>query len=212
MTQHPTLPHATPETVWAAFQETDRRMKETDRQMQETDRRMQETDRLMQETYLQMKETDRKMQETDRRMKELQKLVGSWTNNHGLFAEEYFINCFKRKKKNFFGEEYKELRSPVFFDNGQLKDEYDLVMYNHSSVAIVEVKYKAHINDIQIVIKKTETFRILFPDYKDYKIYLALASMSFYPELEQECLSQGIIVIKQVGGMVVIDDGRMKVF
>jgi len=38
----------------------------------------------MQETDRRMQETDRRMQETDRRMKELQKLVGSWTNNHGL--------------------------------------------------------------------------------------------------------------------------------
>jgi len=200
MTQPPTLPHATPESVWAGFKETER---------------------LMQETYLQMKETDRivkenalQMQETDRRMKELQKLVGSWTNNHGLFAEEYFINCFKKKKTNFFGERFIELKCPLFLHNQDLKlqDEYDIVIINHSSVAIVEVKYKAHINDIQMVIKKAETFRILSPDYKNYKIYLALASMSFYPELEQECLCQGIAVIKQVGDTVVINDEGLKVF
>ena len=191
MVQPPTFPHATPETVWAAFQETDRRMQETDRQIQETKQ-------IIQENALQMKE--------------LQKLVGSWTNNHGLFAEEYFINCFKKKQTNFFGEEFEELRSPLYLFNKHLADEYDIVLYNNTSVAIIEVKYKAHINDISKLIKKAETFRILSPDYKTYKIYLGLASMSFYPELEQECLDKGIAVIKQVGDAVLINDTTLKVF
>jgi len=79
-------------------------------------------------------------------------------------------------------------------------------------VAIIEVKYKAHINDIPTMLKKAETFRILYPEYKDFKIYLGLASMSFYTELEQECIEQGIAVIKQVGDKVVINDTKLKAF
>ena len=179
------------ESVWTALMENRELMKETDRLM---------------------KETDRKMQDTDRRMKKLQTLVGSWTNNHGLFAEEYFINSFKKKQTLFFGEEFQEIRSPLYLNNGHLEDEYDIVMYNHKAIAIVEVKYKAHTNDIPTVIKKAETFRTLSPDYKNYKIYLGLASMSFYPELEQECIEQGIAVIKQAGDTVVINDIHLKTF
>jgi hypothetical protein len=36
--------------------------------------------------------------------------------------------------------------------------------------------------------------------------------MAFYPELEQECIAQGIAIIKQVGDKVVIHDGHLKVF
>ena len=85
-------------------------------------------------------------------------------------------------------------------------------MYNGAYVAIIEVKYKAHKSDLPKVLKKAETFRILCPDYKDSKIYLGLASMSFYPELEQECFDQGLAVIKQVGDTVVIMDEHLKVF
>jgi hypothetical protein len=63
-----------------------------------------------------------------------------------------------------------------------------------------------------VVLKKAETFRILFPHYKEFKIYLGLASMSFYPELEQKCISKGIAIIKQVGDTVVINDTHLKVF
>jgi len=85
-------------------------------------------------------------------------------------------------------------------------------MYNDSYVAIVESKFKAHQKDIPKVLKKAETFRILCPDYKDYKIYLGLASLTFYPELEQECIEHGIAIIKQVGDTVVINDAHLKVF
>jgi hypothetical protein len=36
--------------------------------------------------------------------------------------------------------------------------------------------------------------------------------MSFYPELEQECISEGIAVIKQIGDTVVINDEHLKIF
>jgi len=185
------LQPVTPETVWAILQEVAQSQKETDRKMQET---------------------DRQMQETDRRMKELQKTVGGWANNHGAFAEEYFFNSFENGKTNFFGEKFDEIAKHLKNRWQGVEDEYDIVLYNHTSVALIEVKYKANINDIPNVLKKAETFRLLFPQYKDFKIYLGFASMSFYPELEEECINQGIAVIKQVGDTVVINDKNLKVF
>ena len=187
----PNFPQATFESVWAALQETDR---------------------IVKENALQMKETDRKMEKTDRKMEKLQELLGSWSNNHGSFAEEYFFNSFDEGKQNFFGEHFNEIEKNLKVRKHDLRDEYDIVMYNDSYIAIVESKFKAHKNDIPKVLKKAETFRILCPDYKDFKIYLGLASMSFYEELEQECIAEGIAVIKQVGDTVVINDENLKVF
>jgi len=179
-----TLQPATPETVWAMLQENAR-------QMQETDRRMQETDRIM---------------------KELQKQFGGMAKNQGDFAEEYFFNSFEKGRTNFFGEKFDIIKKKVTSVWQGVEDEYDIVLYNHASVAIIEVKYKAHKNDIPDVLKKAETFKILYPYYKDFKIYLGLASMSFFPELEEECIKEGIAVIKQVGDTVVINDKHLKVF
>jgi hypothetical protein len=36
--------------------------------------------------------------------------------------------------------------------------------------------------------------------------------MSFYPELEQKCINEGIAVIKQVGDTVVINDTNLKAY
>jgi hypothetical protein len=36
--------------------------------------------------------------------------------------------------------------------------------------------------------------------------------MAFYTELEEECINEGIAVIKQIGDSVVINDKHLKVF
>jgi hypothetical protein len=172
------------------------------------------------ETRMQLKESstefDRRMKESnesyEKRMKKMEENMGNWSNNHGSFAEEYFFNSFENEQQNFFGEHFNKIRKKVKPVTKDLEDEYDIVMYNDSSIAIVEAKFKAHKNDIPKVLKKAETFKVLFPDYKDYKIYLGLASLSFYDELEQECIDLGIAVIKQVGDTVVIHDEHLKVF
>jgi len=182
------LPLVAPEVAWAAMLENNQFVRE------------------------QFAKTEKLIEKNELRMKKLQETMGSWANNHGCFAEEYFFNAFDEEQQNFFGEHFDEIEKNVKPKIKGFKDEYDIVMYNDKSVAIVEVKYKAHKNDIPKVLKKAETFRMFFPSYKDCKIYLGLASMSFYDELEQECIDQGIAVIKQVGDTVVINDTNLKVF
>jgi len=148
----------------------------------------------------------------DRRMKKLEELTGSWANNHGTFAEEYFSNSFENGKQNFFGEKFDEMEKKVKGIKKGYKDEYDILLINGESVGIVEIKFKGHTNDIPKILKKAETFRVNFPEYANHRVYLGMASMAFYSELEQECINQGIAVVKQVGETVVINDAHLKVF
>ena len=187
------------ETVWAALQETDRLLKASSADF---DRRMREADQRREASNA----------EYERRIKRIDDLTGSWANNHGSFAEDYFFNSFENGRQNFFGEHFDDISKQLKNRWQGLEDEYDIVLYNHTAVAIIEVKYKSHPDNIPQVLKKADTFRILFPNYKDFKIYLGLASMSFAPDVEKECVNQGIAVIKQVGETVVINDANLKVF
>ena len=209
------------ESVWTLLQETAQLQKESsadfNRQLKKSEAKREKAnadfDRQLKESRAKFdKELKESRADFDERMKRLDKLIGNIGNNNGLIAEEYFFNSFEKGKTNFFGEKFDEIvKNLTHFWQG-LKDEYDIVMYNHTSVAIIEVKYKAHKSDIPDVLKKAETFRLIFPNYKDFKIYLGLATMAFYPELEQECIEQGIAVIKQVGETVIINDKHLKVF
>jgi len=201
------MPTATSESVWAMLREIAQSQKESDRKM---------------------KELVQSQKEHEKAIKELQRTVGKMTNDQDAFVdeccrmanaqdeffEEYFFNSFENGKQNFFGEKFDGISKQLKNRWQGVVDDFDIVFYNHSHslVAIIEVKYKACETDIPKVLKKAENFRFLFPYYKDFKVYLGLASMSFYPELEEECIKQGIAVIKQVGDTVVISDEHLKVF
>ena len=126
----------------------------------------------------------------------------------GIFIEEYFLTAFRYGNTTFFGEKFDNITLKV----RGLKDGYDIVFCNDASVALIEVKSKADMDDVPKVLKKADTFRIQFPYYKDHRVYLGLASMSFDKELEDDCEKQGIAIIKQVGDTVVINDEHLKVF
>jgi hypothetical protein len=187
------------ETVWAALQETNRIQKENERLFKEKAAEWEQQRKADNAAY-------------EKRMKRMDEEMGKWSNNQGCFAEEYFYNSFDYGQQNFFGEEFDEIKKGLKSYKNKIEDEYDIVLLNSVSVAIIEVKYKAHEKDVPTVLKKAETFKILFPDYKEFKIYLGLASMVFYPELEQKCIEEGIAIIKQVGDTVVINDKHLKVF
>ena len=172
----------TPESVWAGFHELRQIMKKNELKAEKS-RIEAEKSRI---------EAEKSRIEADKRMKKLEELMGSWATNHGFFAEEYFVNSFEQNKRNFFGEKFEELEKNVKGIKKDNKDEYDILLINGKSVGIVEVKFKAHEKDIPKILRKAQTYRVNFPEYQNHQIYLGLATMSFYPELERECNGQGI--------------------
>jgi hypothetical protein len=185
----------TPDIVWTALEETDRLLKES---ITAADKRIMRLEDVV----------DKQSKSLDK----LKDITGSHSNNLGSFAEEYFFNSFENGKRNFFGEKYDSIRRNVPAGLEGNEDEYDIVFVNGKSVALIEVKFKAHENDVPKVVKKAKTFRINYPKYKNHKIYLGLASMAFYPELEEKCKNNGIAIIKQDGDTVIINDKNLKAF
>ena len=106
-------------------------------------------------------------------------------DNIGMTTEDYFYNSLFNNP-TLGGIKFDIIRKNIHTRTKRLEDEYDIVLYNGDSIGLIECKYKAHENDLRRMIdKKTVNFRILFPDFEDYKIHLGLASFSFYPELEE---------------------------
>ncbi|MDR2149156.1 MAG: hypothetical protein LBE91_22170 [Tannerella sp.] len=192
------------ESVWAALQESNRFLTE----------KQAETNRILTEKFAELKEsqaeTDRQIEKVSQQIAKTEKLVGGISTNNGLIAEEYFFNSFEKGQKNFFGERFDDIKKNL--KGLETDDEYDIVMLNGHSTAIVEVKHKAHENDLTQILTKADTFRRNFQKCNTHKIYIGLASMAFYKELEEECKKQGIAIIKQIGDKVVIFDENLKTF
>lgn len=170
-----------------------------------------ETDRKFAETDKKIAETSEQMRETDRLVKSIAEQLGGISNNNGSVAEEYFYNSFDRKKE-FAHQHFDFIERNKEKSNGKQRAEFDIVMYNGKAIAIIEVKYKPHLNDIEKVLVKKEKFRNIVSYAKDKTIYLGLAGLAFPLDVETAALESGIAVIKQVGDNMVILDERIKKF
>jgi len=208
--------------VKTMFAEAEKRSSKFDQALEksreEFDRRMAESDARFKQSN---EEYNRKMAASDarfeqrneafdRKFEKMHELMGSWTNNHGFFAEDYFFNSFENGQQNFFGEKFDEIKKNL--KGIETDDEFDVVMLNGHSVGLIEVKFKAHENDLPKVLKKVHAFRTNFPKYQKHKVYLGLATMAFYPKLEEECIKEGIAVIKQLGDTIIINEEHLKAF
>ena len=157
------------------------------------------------ETDRQMKETDRQMKETDRQITRISKEIGGITRSNGKMAEEMIANSLK-KDMVFAGIRFDDMirNQKKYSKKLDLKGEFDIVMYNCEIIAIIEAKYKVDELDVANLIdkKKVEKFRLLFPEYRDYKIMLAIGGGSFEGKAEEEAEKRGIGIIKVVGDKV----------
>jgi len=176
----------------------------------EHNHRMAELDRWMKETA---EESKRETEEIKRIQKENSRMIGGMSNSNGEVAESYFINSFE-KKPYFAGQDYEHFSSNLRKKSKRLnlQGEYDLVMYNCTSIAIIEIKYKAEADDVAPLLRKAQTFKQLFPEYTNYDLYLGLAGLHVDANAEKEAKEQGIAIIKQVGDAMVIYDADLRVF
>jgi len=134
-------------------------------------------------------------------------------NSNGEMAEEYFYNAFKADT-SFANEKFDIINKNTKISNNELEAEYDLLLFNGKSAAIIEVKYNAKPENIKVerIISRVETFKKLMPAYKDFNIYLGVAAMSFKEGLEAELHQAGIATIRPVGKKVVKFDKDVRVF
>jgi hypothetical protein len=192
------------ENLMASIYESNRflteKIAETEREWKE---KTAENDRFLTEKFA----------ETDRLIKANSRDIGGITKSNGEIAEAYFYRCFS-KYPHFAGQDYLTVVANKSSSSEalNLRDEYDIVLYNGSSIGIIEVKYKATKEDVAQVLHKVETFKALFPIYKDFSFYLGLAGFHIYKNAENEAIKQGVAIIKQEGKKMVIEDAHLKVF
>jgi Holliday junction resolvase-like predicted endonuclease len=149
--------------------------------------------------------TDEQMKRNDKMLTEkLDRMgitLGNVTNNQGDVAEEFFLNSLL--KDNHLGSiHFDDVVRNMEKHRGQMQEEYDLVMTNGDAIGIVEVKYKAHKNDLDKLDRKMQNFKKLFPIYQNYKQYGAIASFHINDDAKREALSRGYFVLQRSGDLV----------
>ena len=175
----------------------------------ETAKILNEDRKQAREDRKQAREERKKMKESHedfmKRMEKLEKLfaqtreqIGGISRSNGEFCEEYFINAFK-ENPTFLGEKYDRVVEYLKPDPAVVDDEYDLILRNGSTVALIEMKYKAGLNDVGKMFSKLHSYRLNYPMFKDYKTYLALASFRFSKAVREKAEKEGVVLIQQRG-------------
>ncbi len=145
--------------------------------------------------------TDEQMKRTDEKLERIGITLGNVTNNQGDVAEEFFFQSLI--KDNHLGSiHFDDVVKSMEKHRGQIQEEYDLVMTNGDAIGIVEVKYKAHENDLDKLDRKMKHFKQLFPIYQNYKQYGAIASFHINDAAKREALRRGYFVLQRSGDLV----------
>jgi hypothetical protein len=162
----------------------------------ETDRQFKETSKEIKALAKQSKENEKKLNEM---FEKTNQQIGGISRSNGEFCEEYFINSFK-ENPTFMGEKYDRVIEYLRpYPKAAIDDEYDLVLHNGSSIVLIEMKYKAGTDDVGKMFSKLHSYRANYPMFKDYKIYLCLASFRFPAKVRERAEKDGILLIEQRG-------------
>ena len=92
----------------------------------------------------------------------------------------------------------------------EIQEEYELMLVCGNCAGIIEVRFKTCQNTVPELLKKAETLRLDYPMLKNCEIYLGLAALTFDESTEKECFENGIAVIKEIDGTIIIEDTTSK--
>ena len=182
-----------------------------------------EIGRALKEVTEQQKKTDAKLEralkkvteqqkKTDVKLAQVSEMVGSMANTRGEIAEEFFYRslcenpCLGSLR---FHHVYRHLGGSV--DN--IHDEYNVVLLNDNMLVIVEVKAKAKRNTFQQLVKrKIPNFALLFPEYKKYEVYGAVASLVSSDKMIGYAEKHGVFFITQKSHHLSLMNKKVTVF
>ncbi|MBI5217423.1 MAG: hypothetical protein HY958_00640, partial [Bacteroidia bacterium] len=163
-------------------------------------------------------ETDKKIdrlakisQESDKKIDKLAKMYGGISKNLGDAAEDFFYNGLSATYKiGNIKYDYVDRNSKR--KHKKYESEFDALLINSDSVVIVEIKYKLHPDEVEKLIKnKIPLFKKLYPEYKGYKVYGAIAGFAIHDETKNLAKKHGLFILTQSGEAVkVINEAGFK--
>jgi hypothetical protein len=142
--------------------------------------------------------TDAQMDKTDKKLDKVAKMISGMGANQGSVAEEFFYNSLSAKPV-LGGIQFDQVTPHFIVGRKGKQSEYDVVMVNGTSVSLIEVKYKAHINDLEQVHEQLKRFRLDCPQFKDYALYGGIAGLSVPNDVSKAAKAQGLFVLKRKG-------------
>ncbi len=167
--------------VWQMFQETDRKSKETDRQFKETDRKIEELGRILKEN----------MKESDKYFRKVRELDRNWGKLVEALIRPSVAEQFQKRGISVGGSGQREERK-----RGGETVEIDILLTDTGSLVAVEVKTTLSVQDVDEHIEThLKPFKKFFPEYKDKKVYGAVAYIHVEENADRYAYKNGLFVL-----------------
>jgi hypothetical protein len=162
-------------------------------------------------TETEQKETARIVRELTQSIKDTRSEVDGVGKSQGMVAEEFYANSLTLNPK--IGKlKFDQVMTDIKVGKGHDNAQFDVVMINGNSVAIVEVKYRAQIKTITQLEKQMIEFRTRLPIYDKFKLYGGIAGFSVPDNVVQAAHDKGYFVLKRSGDAFAVDTVGMKAF
>jgi hypothetical protein len=192
-------PVLTSQDIWQLFRETDRLLKQ---QALEAEHRAEEREQ----------EAKRRFKEMEQFLKEQTKKMGEMNNRLGEFVESIVkpgVARLFRERNIPIHKTYPDVEA----ENVELglATQIDFLVINNECCALIEVKSKLSVDDVNDHIERMEKFKLLFPEYADKKAYAAVAAMIIPDDVAKYAYRKGFFVIAQNGeSLIFLNDTKFQ--
>lgn len=162
-------------------------------------------------TELEQKETARVVRELTQSIKDTRSEVDGVGKSQGMVAEEFYANSLTHSPK--IGKlKFDQVMTDIKVGKGHDQAQFDVILINGNSAAIVEVKYRAQIKTITQLEKQMIEFRTRMPIYDKFKLYGGIAGFSVPDNVVNAAHEKGYFVLKRTGDAFAVDTQGMRAF
>jgi hypothetical protein len=199
-----------------AMQEVSEQHKETEKAInrvterhEETEKAIQETEKALKELSKQHEETVKERKKTEKEIKKLSKQMGTLGNRFGELAEHMvFPSVVKRFNEIGYNFNFEfEGNCKIRDKNNKIVAEIDIYLENGTTIAVVEVKTKPDLHDIEKHIQRIEKLKQNRQEKNiSPKILIgAIAGAIFPKEVKEAALQAGLYVLIQSGDTIKLE-------
>jgi N-acetylglutamate synthase/N-acetylornithine aminotransferase len=136
--------------------------------------------------------------ELKKTIKSMSEEINGIAKSNGMVAEEMIFNSLN-KNRTFANIRFDDIERNVKLKSKMLnlQGEYDIVLTNGDTIAIIEAKWRVRPEDItKLTTKQVTNFRNIFTMFADYKIMLGIGGMAFEDNSEEDAREKGVGIIK----------------
>jgi hypothetical protein len=193
--------------IYKLFEKTEAQFAESQK---EAERRNAEADRRSAEADRRREEANRTMEELKKQVQETTKAVNNLTTPLCHFIEEMVepavVRLFLEQ-----GIDVTQTMSRLKSQRPGAAMEIDIVAVNGSELVAVECKSRLSKDDVNDFLTRLQRFKVAFPQFREFRIYGAVAGIEIDHGIDAYAYRQGLFVIKQSGETVkIVNDAQFQ--